>query len=339
MLRIFDSHYDFFSNSGFQNPEKLSVPDLNAHNNCSLDLLKNMKQIVLVIHGGAGPDSEFIRNRVEEYKKGLKEALDKGYEILQNGGTALDAVEKAINIMEENPLFNAGRGSALNEKAETEMDAAIMDGKNLKAGAVCLVKNVKYPITLARTVMERSKHIYLGGNGAINFAREHNLQFMPNAYFITDHAFQQLEDARKEEGKTYSYGTVGAVALDRDGNIVAGTSTGGTENKSEGRIGDSSMIGIGTYADNKTCAISCTGDGEYIIEQAVAYHLASLIKYRQLNLTDASQFLMKQELKNSAGDIGFITVDVNGNYAMEFNSQRMHRAWKTSSGEEGVQIY
>lgn len=307
-----------------------------------------MNQIVLLIHGGAGPDSEYIRNHTEEYKIGLKEALEKGYEILQNGGTALDAVEKAVNIMEENPLFNAGRGSALNEKAEVEMDAAIMDGKNLKAGAVCLVKNVKHPISLARKVMEKSKHIYLGGVGAKEFAIQHQLEMMPDSYFITEHAYQQYVDARKEEGeplelkikpKTVSFGTVGAVALDKNGNLASATSTGGTENKSFGRIGDTSMIGVGTYADNKICAVSCTGDGEYIIQQVVAYHLASLIKYKQLPLKDASKFLMEQELNNSGGDIGFIAIDSKGNFSMQYNSERMHRAWKTSTGYEGILTY
>jgi Asparaginase len=307
-----------------------------------------MNEIVLIIHGGAGPDSDLIRKNTEEYKKGLLESLDIGYQILQNGGTALDAVEKAINKMEENPLFNAGRGSALNEKAEVEMDASIMNGKNLKAGAVCLVKNVKHPVSLARQVMEKSKHIYLGGAGAQEFAIKQQLEFMPDAYFITEHAYQQYADARKEEGealeikvksKSVSYGTVGAVALDLNGNLASATSTGGTENKSQGRIGDTSMIGVGTYADNKTCAVSCTGDGEYIIEQVVAYHLASLIKYKELSLKDAGQFLMQKELKNSSGDIGFIAVDTNGNFSIEFNSQRMHRAWRSSSGEEGVKTY
>jgi beta-aspartyl-peptidase (threonine type) len=308
-----------------------------------------MKNIILIVHGGAGQDSQYIRKHTEEYKKGLQEAVSCGYNILLNGGSAIDAVEKSVNKLEENPLFNAGRGSALNEKAEVEMDASIMDGRNMKSGAVCLVKNVKYPVSLARLVMEKSKHSYLGGEGAVKFAIENDLKMMPDAYFVTEHAYQQYMDAKKEEGqsleldmkpkKVESYGTVGAVALDLNGNLASATSTGGTENKSLGRIGDSSIIGIGTYADNDTCAISCTGDGEYIMEHNVAFHVSALIKYKGLSLIEACQYLMKQELKNTSGDIGLIAVDTKGNFVTEFNSQRMHRAWKTGSGDEGVMIY
>ena len=296
----------------------------------------------MIVHGGAGPDSEYIRKNIEGYKKGLKDAVNAGYKILVNGGSAIDAVEESVKTLENNPLFNAGRGSALNGNGEVEMDASIMDGKNMRAGAVCLVKNVKHPVSLAKEIMNKSKHVYIGSSGALEFAKKRNLQLMPDSYFITEHAYQQYSDARSEEGKNIelkSHGTVGAVALDIHGNIAAATSTGGTENKSVGRIGDTSIIGTGTYANNKTCAVSCTGDGEYIIENVVGFQLSAIIKYKGLPLKEAGRYLMQEELKNTSGDIGFIAVDTQGNYIMEFNSDRMHRAWKTSEGEEGEKVY
>jgi beta-aspartyl-peptidase (threonine type) len=301
-----------------------------------------MNKIAIIVHGGAGPDSEYIRKNIEGYKKGLKDAVNAGYKILVDGGSAIDAVEQSVKTLENNPLFNAGRGSALNENGEVQMDASIMEGKNVKAGAVCLVKNVKHPVSLAKEIMNKSKHVYIGCSGALEFAKKQGLQLMPDSYFITEHAYQQYSDARSEEGKNAelkSHGTVGAVALDIHGNIAAATSTGGTENKSVGRIGDTSMIGTGTYANNKTCAVSCTGDGEYIIENVVAFQLSAIIKYKGLSLKEAGRYLMQEELKNTSGDIGFIAVDTQGNYVMEFNSDRMHRAWKTTEGEEGEKVY
>ncbi|HVG40989.1 MAG TPA: isoaspartyl peptidase/L-asparaginase, partial [Chitinophagaceae bacterium] len=228
-----------------------------------------MNKLAIVIHGGAGPDSEHIKQNMDGYKKGLQEAASAGYRVLKEGGSALDAVEEAVNYLEDNPLFNAGRGSSLNENAEVEMDASIMNGKDLKSGAVAIVRNIKNPVTLARAVMEKTKHIYLGDKGALEFGKKIGLKVMPEAYFITDHAFEQYMDAVKEESNTLeeagdyqvkrkTHGTVGAVALDKDGNVAAATSTGGIENKVPGRIGDSSMIGIGSYANNKTCAVSGT---------------------------------------------------------------------------------
>ncbi|MFL5788654.1 MAG: isoaspartyl peptidase/L-asparaginase family protein [Flavisolibacter sp.] len=302
----------------------------------------NMQKFAIVVHGGAGQDSDFIRKNIDGYKKGLREAAGAGFILLKNGGTAIDAVEVAVNKLEDHPLFNAGKGSALNEKGEVEMDASIMDGKNRNAGAVCIVRNVKHPVSLAKIILEKSKHTYVGSMGALKFAKEYGLKLMPDAYFVTEHAYQQYADARAEEGKSLelkTHGTVGCVALDQFGNIAAATSTGGTENKSEGRIGDTSIIGTGTFAYNKTCAISCTGDGEYIIENVVAFQLSAIMKYKRLGLKEASDFLMQEELKNTSGDIGFIAIDVNGNFTMKFNSTRMHRAWMSSNGEEGVSIY
>ncbi|MCW3111650.1 MAG: asparaginase [Segetibacter sp.] len=309
-----------------------------------------MSKLTMVVHGGAGPDSEFIKKNIETYKQGLREAVDTGYSVLEGGGSALDAVEAAVNYLEDNPLFNAGRGSALNEKAEVEMDASIMDGKTMKSGAVAIVKNVKNPVTLARAIMEKTKHIYIGDMGALEYAQKIGLRLMPEAYFITDHAYEQYIAATEEEENTIqqageyqvrrkTHGTVGAVAVDKDGNVAAATSTGGTENKVPGRIGDSSVIGIGSYANNKTCAISSTGDGEVLIRNVTCFHVSALMQYKGLNVKEACNYLIKEELKDAQGDMGIIAVDPAGNFAFEFNSERMHRGWRSSDGEQGVEIY
>lgn len=302
-----------------------------------------MSKLAIAVHGGAGPDSEFIKKHQKEYKKGIQDALTVGYRVLEDGGTALDAVEAAVKSLEDNPLFNAGRGSALNEKAEIEMDAAIMNGKDMKSGAVSIVKNVKNPVSLARAIMEKTKHIYIGDMGALDFANKIGMVLMPEAYFITDHAFEQYQSALKEASNSMEeagkyqvnrkeHGTVGAVALDKEGNLAAATSTGGTENKVPGRIGDSSMIGAGCYANNKTCAVSTTGEGEVLIQNVVAFHLSALIQYKGLPLKKAAQYLLHQELKEVKGDMGILAMDAKGNIAMEFNSERMHRGYKI--GEE-----
>lgn len=309
-----------------------------------------MNKIAIVVHGGAGPDSEHIKQNMEGYKKGLEEAVNTGYAVLEDGGSALDAVEAAVNYLEDNPLFNAGRGSALNEKAEVEMDASIMDGKSQQSGSVAIVKNVQNPVTLARAVMEKTKHIFLGDMGALEFAQKIGLQLRPDAYFITDHAFEQYTQSLQDENISLNaageyrvnkktHGTVGAVALDKEGNVAAATSTGGTENKVPGRIADSSMIGIGSYANNNTCAVSCTGDGEYIIQHVMAFHISALLEYKGLPLKEACHYIIHEKLKDVEGDMGFIAVDPQGNIAMEYNSERMHRGWKTSNGEQGVKIY
>lgn len=310
-----------------------------------------MNKIAIIIHGGAGPDSEFIQKNADAYKKALEEALNAGYDVLKAGGHAVDAVEAAINVMEDNALFNAGRGSALNEKAEVEMDASIMNGENRKSGSVAIVKNVKNPVTLARGVMEKTSHIYLGDMGALEFAKKIGLQLRPEAYFITDHAFEQYNSAQAEgDGGTINeageyqvrrktHGTVGAVALDAKGNVAAGTSTGGTENKVPGRIADSSMVGIGSYADNKTCAVSCTGDGEYLIQHVSAFHISTLVEYKGMGLQQACDYLIHEKCKDVDGDMGLIAVDPQGNLAHAFNSERMHRAWRSGDGPVEVKIY
>jgi beta-aspartyl-peptidase (threonine type) len=309
-----------------------------------------MRKITMLVHGGAGPDSEFIKRNIEGYKKGLQEAVNAGYRILEEGGSALDAVEASVNYLEDNELFNAGRGSALNEKAEVEMDASIMDGKSVNCGAVAAVRNVKNPVTLARAIMDKTKHIYLCQTGALEFAQKIGLKLMPDAYFITNHAFEQYTSAMEEEANTLEHageyqvrkkehGTVGAVAVDREGNVAAATSTGGLENKVPGRIADSSMTGVGSYANNKTCAVSSTGDGEYMMRSVISFHVSAVMQYKGLQLKEACDYLMNEELKDVEGDMGIIAVDPFGNFAFEFNSERMHRAWRSSEGEQGVGIY
>ena len=306
-----------------------------------------MNKIAIVVHGGAGPDSEFIKQNIEGYKKDLEQAVDTGYKVLEDGGSA---VEAAVNYLEDNSLFNAGRGSALNEKAEVEMGASIMDGKSLESGAVAIVKNVQNPVTLARAIMEKTKHTYLGAMGALEFAQKIGLQLRPDAYFITDHAFEQyteameneaksLQDAGEYQAKRKTHGTVGAVALDKEGNVAAATSTGGTEYKMPGRIGDSSMVGIGSYANNKTCAVSSTGDGEYLMQHVIAFHISAIMEYKELGLKEACHYIMHEKLKDVEGDMGIIALDTQGNIAMEYNAERMHRSWRTSDGHGGVKIY
>jgi beta-aspartyl-peptidase (threonine type) len=309
-----------------------------------------MNKITMLVHGGAGPDSEYIKKNIEGYRQGLQEAVNAGYSVLEDGGSSLDAVEAAVNYLEDNPLFNAGRGSALNEKAEVEMDASIMDGKTMNSGAVAIVKNVKNPVTLARAVMEKTKHIYLGDKGALELAHKLDLRLMPEAYFITDHAYEQYISATEEEANSIDqageyevekkeHGTVGAVAVDRDGNVAAATSTGGLENKVAGRIGDSSITGVGSYANNKTCAISSTGDGEVLMKHVTCFHVSALMQYKGLSLKEACHTLINEELKDEQGDMGIIAADATGNFTFEFNSERMHRAFRTSDGEQGVGIY
>ena len=307
-----------------------------------------MNKITIAVHGGAGPDAEYIKENVQGYKEGLEKALRAGYVILENGGTALDAVEAAVNSLEDNPLFNAGKGSALNEHAEVEMDASIMNGETLQCGAVAIVRQVKNPVTLARAVMEKTKHIYLAGDGALDFAVQANIAIRPDAYFITQHNYEQYEEATKKENrapdeaafvqlKRKEHGTVGAVALDCNGNLAAATSTGGLENNKAGRIADSSMIGAGVYANNQTCAVSCTGDGEYMMQYVTAFHLSALMEYKGLSLKEAAGYLIHEKCKDVPGDMGLIAVDPQGNVGVAFNSERMHRAWL--SNDEALQVF
>lgn len=308
-----------------------------------------MKKIAIVVHGGAGPDSDFIKKNLKEYKKGLEAAVNAGYKILENGGASLDAVETAIKLLEDNPLFNAGKGSALNEKAEVEMDASIMSGYDLSSGAVANVRNVRNPITLARAVMERTKHIFLGGMGAMEFAKSINVPMEPESYFITEYQYGEYEKARQEENDNSQqlaieqmnkqHGTVGVVALDSKGNLVAGTSTGGLQFCKPGRIADTAMIGIATYANNETCAVSTTGEGEFHIKHVTAFHIAALMEYNGMSLKDACHYLIHEKCKHVTADMGLIAIDKQGNMVTAFNTQRMHRASRSSDQELTIAIY
>jgi len=309
-----------------------------------------MPTIAIAVHGGAGPDSEQIKQNIEGYKKGIEEAVQAGYRVLEEGGSALDAVEEAVNYLEDNSLFNAGKGSVLNENGEVEMDASIMSGKDKKCGAVAIVHHVKNPVTLARAVMEKTPHIYLGDMGAISFARQIHIEMRPDAYFFTEYNYEQYEKTMQEQHRSPAeaadvelrrkeHGTVGAVALDKDGNVAAATSTGGLDGKKASRIGDSSMIGVGSYADNNTCAISSTGDGEVLIQHVAAFQVSAIMEYKGLELQDACNFLIHRKCKEVKGDMGVIGVDPQGNIGFAFNSERMHRGWRTSSQPLQVSIY
>jgi beta-aspartyl-peptidase (threonine type) len=310
----------------------------------------NMKKIAIVIHGGAGPDSLFIKEHKEAYEKGLEEALEAGYKILEEEGTATEAVEAAVCALENNPLFNSGRGSAINAKGEVEMCASVMDGETLNSGAVAIVKNVRNPVMLAKSVMQNTKYIYLGGEGALDYAKRTSLELEPESYFVTEHQYDEYEKKRKEANSSNRdiaeeqinnrmHGTVGAVALDMKGNLAAATSTGGTAYCKEGRIGDSSMIGVGTYASNETCAVSGTGDGEYLIRGVVSHSVSEYMRLANKSVKEACRQVVQSDNKNIDGDMGVIALDRKGNIAIEFNCERMHRGWKTGKQKAVVKIY
>jgi len=308
------------------------------------------KPLAIVVHGGAGPDSDHIHENKKGYEEGINKAVETGYKILEEGGSSVDAVEAAVQELENNPLFNAGRGSALNANGEVEMDAAIMRGNDQASGAVTLVRNIRNPISLAKAVMLNTKYRFLGDMGALEYAKQLDIRLEPASYFITEHQFDLFSKKREEEFtssdhigmhqlKARLHGTVGAVALDRDGLLAAATSTGGTENKKMGRIGDSCIIGVGCYANNKTCAISGTGDGELLMKNVIAYDISALMEYKGLSLQEACETVVLKRVDTKEGDVGVIGVDMQGNIALVFNSERMHRGWKTSSKQQGVDIY
>lgn len=293
----------------------------------------------IAVHGGAGvKERKDLPPELEErYLQGLHQAINAGYSILDSGGSALDAVEAAVASLENNELFNAGKGSVFTSDETHEMEASIMDGSNLKAGAVCGIRNVRNPIRLARTVLEKSNHLFLSGHGAEKFAKENNLPFEPDEYFYSAERYQQLRAARitKPKGK----GTVGAVALDSWDNLAAATSTGGLTNKNYGRIGDSPLIGAGTYANNSTCAVSCTGDGEYFIRTVAAYDISALISYSGLALREACEKVIVEKLTALGGDGGAIAIDIEGNVEMIFNSNGMYRGYRKQNGVAVASIY
>lgn len=305
----------------------------------------------LVIHGGAGTilKKNLTPEMEAEYKAILKKAASKGYEILQNGGSSLDAVEQTIHILENSPLFNAGKGAVFANNGKNELDASIMEGKTLNAGAVAGVTNLKNPISAARKVMENSNHVLLARKGAEEFAAAQGLEVVDTSYFFTERRFNSLQKAKKGDKdkaayidpyiKDYKYGTVGCVALDKNGNLAAGTSTGGMTNKKWSRIGDSPIIGAGTYANNKTCAVSGTGHGEYFIRAAVAHDISALMEYKNMSLQEAAQEVIQNKLKNMGGDGGIIAIDAKGNLVAEFNTPGMYRAMADEKGNITVGIY
>lgn len=293
-----------------------------------------MSKIAMVIHGGASSASSYLKENIKDYENGLKEALLAGYKILKRGGSALKAVESAVIILEDNPLFNAGKGSALNSNGEVEMDASLMDGKNLNVGAVSMVRCVKNPIVLAKVVMTKTKHVYLSGYGALELAGAHEIKLEPEAYFVTEHQYQQFLKSRKS-----THGTVGAVAYDAKGNLAAATSTGGTSNCLPGRIGDSCIIGAGCYANNNTCAVSGTGEGEALIRGVVAHTISSLVEFKKYELAKACREVIYARNKKINGEIGVIAINKKGQIAMEFNTEIMKRAWVGSDGKVQIRIY
>lgn len=304
-------------------------------------------KLALALHGGAGTilRAELSAEREMAYRDGLQRALLCGWEVLTKGGAALDAVETTICVLEDNPLFNAGRGSVFTHDEQHEMDAAIMSGEDLRAGAVAAVEGIKNPISLARRVMEETPHVLLCGNGAEQFAREAGLEFAPPEYFFDQFRYEQLLRARREQSvmldhaPAKKFGTVGAAARDALGHLAAGTSTGGMTNKRFGRIGDTPLIGAGTYADDRTCAVSCTGHGEFFIRAVAAYDMACLMKYKGLTLAEAGEQLVGQTLPAMGGEGGLVAVDDRGNVALPFNSEGMYRGWITSGCEAQIAIY
>lgn len=305
--------------------------------------------IAIAIHGGAGTliKGEMTPSKEQAYKTQLQLATETGYRLLENGKGAIEAVEAAVKILEDTPLFNAGKGSVFTAEGKHEMDAAIMNGENLKAGAVSLIFGIKNPISLAREVMQNSDHVFLAGEGAIEFAKLHGYKIENEDYFYDDYRFKQWQEVKgtahfqldHSAKKDSKFGTVGAVACDTFGNLAAATSTGGMTNKKWGRIGDSPIIGSGTYANNKTCAVSCTGSGEYFLRGVVAYDVSCLIEYKGLSLEEATSTVIFERLKNLGGDGGLIAVNAQGEIATPFNTEGMYRAYKTSSGASKIAIY
>ncbi len=308
------------------------------------------KEYALVIHGGAGTilKKNMTPEREKAYRDALNKALEIGEAILKEGGSSIDAVEKTINYMEDSPLFNAGKGAVFTNAGKNEMDASIMYGKDQNAGAIGGVTNIKNPINAARAVMEKSEHVMLSGKGAEEFAQKMKLEIVDPSYFKTDRRWKSLQKAKAAEAsmgfesaikeRDYRYGTVGAVALDKEGNICAGTSTGGMTNKKFNRIGDAPIIGAGTFADNASCGVSATGHGEYFIRYTVARDIAALMEYKGVSLEEAGQYIINEKLVEKGGSGGVVALDHQGNISMPFNSEGMYRGY-VFPGEKVVKIY
>ena len=305
-----------------------------------------MLRIALAIHGGAGviDRSRLTLERDASYRAGLEAALDAGYAILEQGGSSLDAVAEAVRRLEDDPQFNAGHGAVLTHEGNVELDASIVDGAGPRAGAVAGIRHVKNPIALARLVMDETSHVMLIGEGAERLARERGLELVPNTYFRTPHRERELQRALGREGARGAsvdqiMGTVGAVALDRRGSLAAATSTGGMTNKRYGRVGDSAIIGAGTYANNESCAVSATGSGEFFIRGVVAHDIHATMLYEQRSLQDAVREVVQVKLKRQGGTGGVIAIDRDGNIALEFNSESMFRGARDSRGRREVAIF
>ncbi len=323
----------------------------------SFNMNIEMEKCVLVIHGGAGYISEdnLTKEKQLEYTEALKNALQKGYDLLSSGGTSLDAVEITIKELEDSPLFNAGKGSVFTNEEKNEMDASIMDGKTLNAGAVACVTNIKNPISAAKSVLQNSEHVLLTGKGAEAFAKKQKIEIVDPEYFKVEERLKRVKEVKKSEkieldhsksdgyiNKTNpdeKYGTVGAAALDKKGNLASGTSTGGMTNKKYNRVGDSPLIGSGTYANNKTCAVSCTGHGEYFIRSVVAYDVSALMEYKGYSLDKAANYVVNEKLVELKGAGGLIAIDKEGNIAMPFNTPGMYRGYVTESGKIVVKMF
>jgi beta-aspartyl-peptidase (threonine type) len=300
----------------------------------------------IAIHGGAGavPRATLSAERERAYRAGLEAALDGGYAVLERGGSSLDAVTAAVRVLEDDGMFNAGRGAALTREGAAELDAAIMDGREMRAGAVASVRHVKNPVELARRVMEKSRHVLLVGTGAEEFALEEQFTLVPNHYFRTAERIAQLQFEQRGERVSdlvppSPQGTVGAVARDAAGNLAAATSTGGLTNKRPGRVGDSPIVGAGTYARNGVCAVSATGHGEYFIRTVAAHHVCAAVEYRGLTLAQAVHELLHDILRGLGGDGGLIAVDRDGQLVLEFSTEGMFRGARDARGRREIAIY
>ncbi len=326
------------------------------------EVVVTKQPFAIVLHGGAGTilKENMSPEQEKTYTTILEKAINTGYSVLENGGSSLKAVQKTITILEDSPLFNAGKGAVFDSQGKNKMDASIMDGKTLNTGAVAGVSNIKNPINLARMVMDSTKHVLLSGKGAEIFAQQHQIKFETDEYFYTERAYNSWKNVRnREKRKQFSvnksqnklsnlaplrdkinhFGTVGVVALDKNGNIAAGTSTGGLTYKKFGRIGDSPIIGAGTYANNKTCGVSCTGIGEYFIRTLAAKEISSLIEYKNLTAKKAAKEVIHNQIGKLGGLGGIIVLDKNGNIVWDFNTKGMYRAYKKSNGDKKIELY
>ncbi len=301
----------------------------------------------LAIHGGAGTilPAELTPEKEQAYKSALADALQVGNDALKAGKSAIDAVELTVNSLENCPLFNAGKGAVFTATGGFELDAAIMNGKDLSAGAVASVKNIANPISLARKVFEHTQHVLLGGEGALAFAKSIGIEQQPDAYFFTQQRYDQWQELKGtdtvslDHGSSKPIGTVGAVACDMHGNVAAATSTGGMTNKKFGRIGDTPLIGSGAYANNRTCAVSTTGHGEYFMRSVVAYDVSCLMEYKGLSLEEACNYVVKDKLVKFGGEGGLIAVDAKGNICLPFNSEGMYRGFIRENGKIETAIF